>query len=132
LRRVLGKHVYQKGSNITAERLRLDFPHPSKMTDEEIAKVERLVNQAIKDDLPVSWSEMTVAEAKEKGATGVFEERYGDRVKVYQIGREGEVPFSVEICGGPHVARTGALGTFSITKEEAVSAGVRRVRATVA
>ncbi len=131
LRRVLGNHVYQKGSNITAERLRLDFPHLAKMTDEEIAKVEQLVNQAIKDDLPVLWSEMTVAEAKAKGAVGVFEERYGERVKVYQIGREGEEPFSVEICGGPHIARTSELGGFRIAKEEATSAGVRRIRATL-
>lgn len=131
LRKVLGLHVYQKGSNITSERLRLDVPHPAKMTAEEIATVEQLVNQAIKDDLPVSWNEMTVLQAKAKGAVGVFEERYGERVKVYEIGREGEAPFSVEICGGPHVARTSELGEFHIDKEEAVAAGVRRIRATL-
>lgn len=130
LKSVLGDHVYQKGSNITAERLRLDFPHPAKLTDKEIANVEELVNETIRRDLPVTMEETSVEEAKKRGATGVFKERYGERVNVYTIG-DGDHPFSVEICGGPHVARAGLLGTFSIQKEEAVGTGIRRIRATV-
>lgn len=126
LRKVLGDHVWQKGSNVTAERLRFDFSHSHKMTPEEIRQVEEIVNQAIKDNLPVSYSLMTVDEAKRQGAIGVFGERYGDSVKVYRMGE-----LSLEICGGPHVAHTGLLGQFKIVKEEAVSAGVRRIKATV-
>jgi alanyl-tRNA synthetase len=126
LRKVLGRHVYQKGSNVTAERLRFDFSHPQKMTPEEIKKVEDLVNQAIKDDLPVSFTLMTVDEAKKQGAIGVFDEKYAERIKVYSMG-----DFSKEICGGPHVSRTGVLGSFKIQKEEAVSAGIRRLKAVV-
>jgi len=134
LRQVLGDHVVQKGSNITAERLRFDFSHPKKMTTEEIRKVEDLVNQKIKEDLPVEMEEMSLEEAKKKGAMGVFESRYGERVKVYTIGRgpetsSGLIPFSREICAGPHVKKTGQLGRFKIIKEEASSAGVRRIRA---
>ena len=124
LRQVLGDHVAQKGSNITAERLRYDFSHPEKMTDEQKRAVEDLVNKAIHDHLPVSVAEMDLAQAKESGATGVFESRYGERVKVYQMG-----DFSREICGGPHVANTSELGKFVIQKEEASSAGVRRIKA---
>ncbi len=126
LRKVLGDHVWQKGSNVTAERLRFDFSHSSKMTPEEIRKVEELVNQAIKDDLPVSFHLMTVDEAKKQGAIGVFDEKYAEKIKVYSMGG-----FSKEICGGPHVAHTGLLGSFKIQKEEAVSAGVRRLKAIV-
>jgi len=128
LRQVLGNHVEQKGSNITAERLRFDFSHEEKMTTEQIAEVEKLVNQAINSKLPVDCQEMTVAEAKEIGATGVFESKYGERVKVYIVG-EGEQNFSKEICGGPHVNNTEELGTFKIKKEESSSAGVRRIKA---
>ncbi|MBM3257742.1 MAG: alanine--tRNA ligase [Candidatus Nealsonbacteria bacterium] len=124
LRQVLGSHVSQKGSNITAERLRFDFVHPGKMTDKEIKEVEDIVNQKIKDDLTVICQEMTLAEAKEKGATGVFEDKYEEKVKVYSIN-----DFSKEICGGPHVKRTGQLGSFKIIKEESSSAGIRRIRA---
>ena len=124
LRRVLGPHVEQRGSNITAERLRFDFAHGEKLTPEQLRDVEGLVNRQIARDLPVSWAEMSVAQAKAEGAIGLFEERYGDRVKVYTIG-----DFSREICGGPHVDNTGSLGRFSIVKEEAVGSGVRRVRA---
>jgi alanyl-tRNA synthetase len=130
LRNVLGEHVWQKGSNVTAERLRFDFSHSAKMTPEQIAEVERLVNDAIERDLPVSFALMTVDEAKKRGAIGVFEERYGEKVKVYKMGEDPH-PFSLEICGGPHVVRTGMLGSFKIQKEEAVSAGVRRIKATV-
>jgi len=134
LRQVLGDHVFQKGSNITAERLRFDFSHPQKMTSEEIKKVEEIVNQKIKENLPVICEEMTLNEAKEKGAMGVFESKYGEKVKVYSIGDpstgSGQV-FSKEICGGPHVKNTQELGSFKIIKEEASSAGVRRIKAVI-
>ncbi len=124
LREVLGDHVYQKGSNITAERLRFDFSHPEKMTPEEKEAVEKLVNEWIEADLEVSCEEMTPGKAQERGAIGVFGERYGDKVKVYVI--EGA---SDEICGGPHVERTSELGKFRIKKEQSSSAGVRRIKA---
>jgi len=130
LKNVLGDHVEQKGSNITAERLRFDFSHPSKMTPEEIQKVEDMINEVINQDLPVHFEEMTVEEAKQWGAIGLFEEKYGDKIKVYFVGNE-KGDFSKEICGGPHVEHTGELGSFKIQKEEAVSAGVRRIKATV-
>lgn len=130
LRKVLGDHIYQKGSNITAERLRLDFPNPEKLTEAELAEIERIVNEAIRADLPISWQEVSLDEAKAMGAAHVFEDRYGERVKVYRIG-EGEATVSLEICGGPHVATTSALGRFKILKEEAVASGVRRIRADV-
>jgi alanyl-tRNA synthetase len=126
LRQVLGDHVFQKGSNITAERLRFDFSHPDKMTPEQIAEAERLVNEAIKADLPISYHVTTVDGAKEEGAIGVFDDRYAADVKVYVMG-----DFSKEICGGPHVARTGMLGSFKIQKEESSSSGVRRIKAVV-
>jgi alanyl-tRNA synthetase len=124
LRTILGDHVLQKGSNITPERLRFDFSHPTKMTDEEIKRVEDLINQKIQEDLPIKREELTVAEAKKRGALGLFEHKYGEKVNVYSIG-----DFSVEICGGPHVERTGILGTFKITKEESAGAGIRRIKA---
>jgi alanyl-tRNA synthetase len=129
LRMVLGNHISQAGSNITAERLRFDFPHTGKMTPDELKKVEELVNEKIRENLPISCEEMSVEEAKKLGALGVFDERYGDRVKVYTIGDEQSGIFSREICGGPHVKATGELGTFKIAKEEAVAAGVRRIKA---
>ncbi|HPZ08389.1 MAG TPA: alanine--tRNA ligase [Candidatus Eremiobacteraeota bacterium] len=124
LRRVLGKHVQQKGSNITVERLRFDFTHPDKMTPEEIKKVEDSVNEVIHKDLPVKYKEMTKEEADNLGALAFFAEKYGDRVKVYTIG-----DYSKEVCGGPHVERTGLLGKFKIIKEQSSSAGVRRIKA---
>jgi len=133
LRHVLGDHVSQKGSNITAERLRFDFSHPQKMTSEEIKKVEDLVNEKIAADLPVKIEEMSLEEAKAQGATGVFESKYGEQVKVYTVTdpeTSSELaPFSREICGGPHVERTGILGRFKIVKEESSSAGIRRIKA---
>ncbi|OGL61370.1 alanine--tRNA ligase [Candidatus Uhrbacteria bacterium RIFCSPHIGHO2_12_FULL_46_13] len=126
LRKVLGDHVFQKGSNITAERLRFDFSHPEKLTPEEIKAVEDMVNDVISRDLPVSWQEMSFAEAKAKGALGLFESKYGERVKVYSVG-----DFSKEVCGGPHVNHTVEVGKFKITKEEAVSMGIRRIKAVV-
>ncbi|MDD5527677.1 MAG: alanine--tRNA ligase [Patescibacteria group bacterium] len=124
LRQVLGNNVYQKGSNITPERLRFDFSYPEKMTPEQIAEVEWRVNEAIKKDSPIICEEKPLAEAKAEGAMGVFESKYGEKVKVYKM---GEV--SHEICGGPHASRTGELGHFKIIKEESSSAGVRRIKA---
>ncbi len=132
LRKVLGGHIEQKGSNITGERLRFDFSHQQKMTGEEIKKVENLVNEAIKEDIKVECEEMATEDAKAAGAVGVFGQKYGDKVKVYTIGNSStssESPFSREICGGPHAQRTGELGIFKIIKEEASSAGVRRIKA---
>ena len=128
LRKVLGDHIFQKGSNITAERLRFDFSHSEKMTDQQIKTVQDLVNQQIKDQLPVSFTEMTVEEAKRLGAIGVFDQKYGQKVKVYTVGQP-DSPFSREICGGPHVSNTAELGTFKIIKEEASGSGVRRIKA---
>jgi alanyl-tRNA synthetase len=124
LRDVLGTWVEQRGSNITADRMRFDFSHPQKMTPDELRKVEALVNDAIRRDLQVHYEEMSVDEARARGAIGLFEERYGERIKVYVVG-----DFSSEICGGPHVGHTGQIGRFKIVKEEASSAGVRRVKA---
>ena len=124
LRKVLNENVGQRGSNITVERLRFDFNFDRPMTAEEIKKVEDLVNEAIKADVPVVMEEMTVAEAKAAGAIGLFESKYGDRVKVYTMGN-----FSKEICGGPHAKRTGELGHFKIVKEQSSSAGIRRIKA---
>ncbi|WP_020614236.1 alanine--tRNA ligase [Sediminispirochaeta bajacaliforniensis] len=124
LRMVLGEHVQQKGSNITAERLRFDFVHPEKMSDEEVRRVEEIVNQQIDRDLPVTMEMMGLEEARAAGALAFFESKYGEQVKVYSIG-----DFSKEVCGGPHVEHTGQLGRFKITKEQSSSAGVRRIRA---
>ena len=128
LRKVLGNHVIQKGSNITAERLRFDFAHQEKMTNEERQKVEDMVNQAIKDKLNVNCEEMTLDEAREKGAHGIFDAKYGEKINIYTIGDE-KLYFSKEICGGPHVKNTAELGQFKIQKEESSSAGVRRIKA---
>ena len=126
LRKVLGDEVAQKGSNITAERLRFDFSFGRKMTPEELAEVERLVNEAIDAKVPVVCREMTVPEAKAEGAIGLFESKYGERVRTYKMG-----DYSFEICGGPHAENTGDLGSFKIQKEESSSAGVRRIKATI-
>ena len=126
LRKVLGDEVAQKGSNITAERLRFDFSFGRKMTPEELQEVERLVNVAIDAAVPVVCEEMTVPEAKARGAIGLFENKYGERVRTYKMG-----DYSFEICGGPHAANTGDLGSFKIQKEESSSAGVRRIKATI-
>ena len=124
LRTVLGPHVAQKGSNITVERLRFDFSHPQPMTEEEVRKVEAIVNEQITRDLPVSMEVMTLEQAKASGAIALFGEKYGEKVKVYSIG-----DYSKEVCGGPHVEHTGVLGKFVIQKEQSSSAGVRRIRA---
>lgn len=126
LRKVLGDEVAQKGSNITAERLRFDFSFGRKVTKEELAEVEKLVNEAIAAKVPVICEEMTVPEAKEKGAIGLFESKYGERVRTYKMGE-----YSFEICGGPHAENTGDLVSFKIQKEESSSAGVRRIKAVI-
>ena len=124
LRTILGDSVYQKGSNITAERLRFDFSFKRKLTEDELVRVRDLVNDAIQRRIDVTCEELSVEEAKKAGAIGVFEHKYGEIVKVYTIGG-----FSKEICGGPHAANTGELGYFDILKEESSSAGVRRIKA---
>jgi alanyl-tRNA synthetase len=129
LREVLGTHVSQKGSNITPERLRFDFAHNAKMTDEEKKKVEDIVNSKIKEALPVNKVMLPKAEAEKTGALHFFGDKYGDIVSVYFIGKTMETAYSKEFCGGPHVENIGTLGTFKIQKEEAVSAGVRRIKA---
>ena len=126
LRKVLGDEVAQKGSNITAERLRFDFSFGRKVTPEELAEVEKLVNEAIQAKAPVVCEEMTVPEAKAKGAIGLFESKYGEKVRTYKMGE-----FSFEICGGPHAENTGDLVNFKIQKEESSSAGVRRIKAVI-
>lgn len=133
LRDVLGPHVEQRGSNITADRLRFDFVHPDKMTDEQRRQVEEIVNSIIQKDLPVTMTEMTVDEAKSAGAIGIFDQKYGNRVKVYTVEDPGSEKgyFSREICGGPHITSTGRLGGFKIKKEESVSAGIRRIKAII-
>lgn len=136
LRNVLGDHVVQRGSNITAERLRFDFSHPEKVTPEQIAEVERIVNEQIDKDWPMSYREENTKEALVNGVMGAFGDRYGEVVKVYTVGDPDGEHYSREICGGPHVEHTGMLGEggkrFKITKEEASSAGVRRIKAVLA
>ena len=124
LKQVLGSHVHQRGSNITEERMRFDFSHPSKMTPEEKQQTEDLVNKWIKDAIPVERLEMKKDEAIAMGAEAMFADKYGDVVTVYKIG-----DVSIELCGGPHVSNTSELGHFKIKKEEASSSGVRRIKA---
>ncbi|MEZ0209113.1 MAG: alanine--tRNA ligase, partial [Candidatus Paceibacterota bacterium] len=134
LRQVLGENVLQKGSNITSERLRFDFSHTEKMTDEQKSQVEKIINDVITADLPVHREEVSYEEARTRGAIGVFDDKYTEKVSIYtigtQTGKRGEANlFSMEFCGGPHVEHTGVLGHFKIQKEEAVSSGVRRIKA---
>lgn len=124
LRQILGEHVSQKGSHITAERLRFDFSHPNKLTEDEIKKVEDLINLKIQEDLPVSFSEMTLPEAIKIGALHFFAEKYGSTVKVYKIG-----DFSSEVCGGPHVTSTKVVGHVKIIKSEKIGSGIVRLYA---
>ena len=124
LKQVLGNHVHQRGSNITSERMRFDFSHDSKMTDEEKKQTEDLVNKWIQEGINVEHLEMKKEEAVEMGAEAMFIEKYGDIVSVYKIGN-----VSLEICGGPHVSNTSELGHFKIKKEESSSSGVRRIKA---
>ena len=126
LKLVLGEHVNQKGSNITAERLRFDFSHGEKMTKEQLEQVEDLVNEQINRALPIVCETMTIEEAKAAGATALFTAKYGEQVKVYTMG-----DFSKEVCGGPHAENTSELVAFKIQKEESSSAGVRRIKAII-
>jgi alanyl-tRNA synthetase len=126
LRQVLGPDVRQRGSNITAGRLRFDFAHPRRLTPDELRQVERIVNAQIERHLPVTVDVMPLAQAPAQGALALFGDKYGEQVKVYAIG-----DFSKEVCGGPHVAHTGELGSFQISEEEAVAQSVRRIRATL-
>jgi alanyl-tRNA synthetase len=129
LRTILGDHIAQKGSNITAERMRFDFSHNAPMMPEEIKRAEDIVNEQIKRDLPVSMEVMSLDQAKAAGAVALFGEKYETQVKVYTIGKSPTDFFSKEVCGGPHVERTGAMGTFNIQQDPSSSAGVRRIRA---
>ena len=129
---VLGDQVAQKGSNITNERMRFDFTFERAMTKEEIQKVEDIVNEKIKEDLPVTMEVMTLEDAKAAGARALFSNKYGESVKVYTIGRDAKNDwFSKEVCGGPHVQHTAQIGEFKIQKEQSSSAGVRRIRAVI-
>lgn len=129
---VLGDQVAQKGSNINAERMRFDFTFDRPMTKEEIAQVEAIVNEKIKEDLPVTMQVMPLADAQKAGARALFTNKYGEDVKVYTIGRDVNNDwFSKEVCGGPHVQHTAQIGDFKIEKEQSSSAGVRRIRATI-
>lgn len=126
LRTILGSHVRQKGSNINSKRLRFDFSHPNKLRDSELLSIEQLINQKIKENLPVNFSLKTIEEAQKEGALAFFTEKYGQKVKVYRIGN-----FSHEVCSGPHVSFTGSLKSFKIIKEEGAGAGIRRIYAIV-
>lgn len=133
LRIVLGDHVVQRGSNITEERLRFDFSHPEKVTPDQIAEIEKIVNDQIQKDWPMGYTEMSPDEAFRQGALGAFGDKYPDKVKVYTAGDPNGEWYSKEICGGPHVDHTGELAdgghVFKILKEEASSAGIRRIKA---
>ncbi len=124
LLKTLGDHAKQRGSNITAERLRFDFPHTAKLNEEEVAAVEKYVNDAIASDHKVTMEIIPYEEAKERGALGLFEDTYQEKVKVYDMG-----PWSLELCGGPHVEHLGQLSTFKIKKQESIGAGLRRIKA---
>jgi len=131
LRKVLGEHVHQRGSNITDERIRIDFAHDAKMTDEQKSEVEKLVNEWIKENKPMQRVEMPRADAEQIGAEMEFGVKYPDMVSVYYIGDNLDSAISKEFCGGPHIEHTGLIGSFKIQKEEASSAGVRRIKATI-
>ena len=131
LREVLGREVKQMGSDITPERTRFDFSFPRKMTQEEIEKVEYIVNQKIKEDLPMQFVELPKEEAEKTGALYFFKEKYPEKVKVYYMGRDLKSAWSKEFCGGPHVKHTGEIGKLKILKEESVGAGVLRIRGAV-
>ena len=122
LRDVLGDHVKQAGSNITSERLRFDFTHQEALTEEELSKIEKIINQKIEEDLPVTYKKMSYKEAMDSGALAFFKQKYPDQVTVYSIGN-----YSKELCGGPHVTNTGQIGKIKIDKQKALGQGLRRV-----
>jgi alanyl-tRNA synthetase len=127
LRQILGDHVQQKGSNITGQRLRFDFTHTDKLTDQQIQAVETLINQQVTQDLPVSFAIMPYQQAINAGALAFFGEKYPEQVKVYTIGDPDADWFSQELCGGPHVDHTGQIGQLEVFKQKALGAGTRRV-----
>jgi len=134
LRDVLGEKVHQSGSNITSERVRFDFNYDEKLTDEQLKEVESIVRQKITDDLPVFSTVMSLDKAKDLGAIGLFNEKYGDKVKIYTIGgteSDLKASYSKEFCGGPHVEKTSQIKSFDILKEEGISSGIRRIYAKV-
>lgn len=128
LREILGEHIYQKGSNITSERLRLDYPNETKLTPEQIEQVENLVNSKIQENLEITFEELPKEEALKLVPFAAFSEKYGDTIKIYYIGPK-ENPFSIEICNGPHLPNTKELGKFKITKQKNVGAGIKRIKA---
>jgi len=128
LRKIVNPNISQKGANITAERARFDFNADEKLTDEQVKKVEDWVNNVISQDCEVLMEVLPIEEAKNSGAHGVFDSKYGEKVKVYTV-KKGNVIYSKEICGGPHVENTKGMGKFKIAKQEAVAAGVRRIKA---
>ncbi len=129
LRKVLGTHVGQAGSNITEERLRFDFTHPDKMTPEQILAVENYVNEGISSGLTVTIAEEDKVQARARGVSGAFWEKYPDTVKVYKMAGANGMVYSEELCGGPHVENSLKMGKFRIAKEESSSSGVRRIKA---
>jgi alanyl-tRNA synthetase len=134
LRKVLGEHVQQKGSNITAERLRFDFTHKEKLKESELEKVEKVINNQIKKDLPVTYRTKTFKQAKEEGVLAFFGGKYGEKVKVYTIedpSAGSGLPFSREVCGGPHVKSTGEIGRVKIKKQEKIGTGLVRIYAEI-
>jgi alanyl-tRNA synthetase len=131
LREVLGDQLLQKGSDITAERLRFDFNHDQRLSAEEIQKVEARVNAIVQEDVSMQYAELPLEEAKTTGALWLPHARYRDTVKVYYSGSKIETAFTKEFCGGPHVTHTAAVGHFKIVKDEALAAGTRRIRAVV-
>lgn len=131
MRQILGEHVHQKGSNITAERARFDFSHPEKLTEDQKRAIENYVNDAINADAEMTVIDMAKITAKEQGVEGSFWEKYPDIVKVFTFKDATGCLWSAELCGGPHVASTGSLGTFRILKEESIAAGVRRIKVTL-
>ena len=124
LREVLGPHAKQAGQDVTGEVLRFDFTHPQELTDEQLRKIEQIVNQKIKDKLTVTSKLTTVSQAKKEGAIALFEQKYADKVTLYDIGG-----YSKELCAGPHVKNTGELGHFKILSEKSAASGVRRIKA---
>ena len=128
LRKTLGEHIYQKGSNITPNRLRLDFPNESKLTEEQIKEIEDMINDVIQKGLPITYEETSKEDALKLVSFAAFQEKYGDTVKIYYIGEKDD-PFSIEICNGPHVSNTSVLGRFKIVQQENIGAGIKRIKA---
>ena len=128
LRKTLGEHIYQKGSNITPNRLRLDFPNESKLTEEQIKEIEDIINDVIQKGLPITYEETSKEDALKLVSFAAFQEKYGDTVKIYYIGEKDD-PFSIEICNGPHVSNTSVLGRFKIVQQENIGAGIKRIKA---